>query len=123
MPLTNGHIEVGGYTLTEVSAEVLLASDTLTVSAGGLVVVGAESGTADNLATINIGTGLIESGWQLTLYLTATIGDTITVKNGSGNIVTNTGADITLTENKMVILQRFIGATNAVVNNKWKCIG
>ncbi len=121
MPLANGNVETGRYAMTEETTETLLVSDTLTVTDGGLVVVGAESSTADNLATINV-TGL-DSGYQLQLTLTATIGDTITIKHNTGNIVTNTGADITLTENKMVILQRFIGTTNSVVNNKWKCIG
>lgn len=122
MSLTNGEVVTGGVGLTEVSTEVLLVSDALTVSAGGLVIVGAESGIADNLATINLGTGLFPAGYQLTLYITATIGDTITVKHNTGNIVTNTGADITLTSAKMAILQRFIGTTNSVVTNTWKCI-
>lgn len=123
MSLTNGEVVTGGIGLTEVSTEVLIASGVLTVSTGGLIIVGAQSGTADDLDTINLATGIFPAGYQLELALTATIGDTITVKNGTGNIVTNTGADISLTENKMVILRRFIGTTNSVVNNKWKCIG
>jgi len=123
MSLTNGEVLTGGFGMTEVSVETLIASGVLTVSAGGLVIVGAESGTADDLATINIGTGVLPAGYQLLLILTATIGDTITIKHNTGNILCNTGADITLTENKMVILQRFIGTANAVVNNKWKAIG
>lgn len=120
MPLTNGHIETGGYTQTEVSAEVLIASGVLTVSAGGLVIVGAQSGTADDLDTVNIGTGLIASGWQPILYLTATIADTITIKHNTGNLLCSTGADMTLTENTAVQLVRFIGTANAVVNAKWR---
>lgn len=123
MSLTNGNVETGGYALMEISAEILIASGVLTVSTGGLIIVGAESGTTDDLATINITTGLLIAGYQLTLYITATIGDTITIKHNTGNILCNTGADISLTENKMVILQRFIGTTNAVVNNKWRAVG
>lgn len=122
MPLTNGNVDTGGLALTEVSTEVLIASGVLTVSAGGLTIVGAQSGTADDLDTVNIGTGLLAAGYQLIVYITATISDTITIKNGTGNIVTNTGADVTLTSAKVAMLVRFIGTTNAVVTNTWKCI-
>jgi len=123
MALTSGEVVTGGIGLTEVSAEVLIAAGVLTVSAGGLVIVGAESGTTDDLTTINLLTGVFPAGYQLILYLTATIGDVITVKNGTGNIVTNTGADVSLTENKAVMLIRFIGTANSVVNAKWRAFG
>lgn len=122
MSLTNGNVETGGYALEEISTEVLIVSGVLTVSSGGLIIVGAESGTTDDLTTINIATGLLNAGYQLTLYLTAAIGDTITIKHNTATILCNTGADISLTENKMAILQRFIGTTNSVVNSKWRCI-
>lgn len=120
MSLTNGEVLTGALGMTEVSAEVLIASGVLTVSAGGLVIVGAESGTADDLATVNISTGLLIAGYQVVLFLTATIGDTITVKHNTGNIFCNTGADMSLTENTAIMLVRFIGTTTAVVNNKWR---
>lgn len=120
MSLTNGEILTGAFGMTEVSTEVLIATGVLTVSAGGLVIVGAESGTADDLATVNMTTGLLIAGYQVVLFLTATIGDTITIKHNTGNILCSTGADMTLTENTAVMLVRFIGTTNAVVNNKWR---
>lgn len=120
MSLTNGEVLTGAIGMTEVSTEVLIASGVLTVSAGGLVIVGAESGTADDLATVNISTGLLIAGYQVVLFLTATIGDTITIKHNTGNLLCSTGADMTLTENTAVMLVRFIGTTNAVVNNKWR---
>lgn len=120
MSLTNGEVLTGAIGMTEVSTEVLIASGVLTVSAGGLVIVGAESGTADDLVTVNISTGLLIAGYQVVLFLTATIGDTITIKHNTGNLLCSTGADMTLTENTAVMLVRFIGTTNAVVNNKWR---
>lgn len=120
MSLTNGEVLTGAIGMTEVSTEVLIASGVLTVSAGGLVVVGAESGTADDLPTVNMTTGLLIGGYQVVLFLTATIGDTITLKHNTGNLLCSTGADMTLTENTAVMLVRFIGTTNAVVNNKWR---
>lgn len=123
MSLTSGEMLTGGYAMTEVSTETLIASGVLTISAGGLCIVGAESGTTDDLDTVNLLTGIMASGYQLMLFLTATIGDTITIKHNTGNILCNTGADISLTENKGVMLIRFIGTTNSVVNNKWRAIG
>lgn len=120
MSLTNGEVLTGAIGMTEVSTEVLIASGVLTVSSGGLVIVGAESGTADDLVTVNISTGLLIAGYQVVLFLTATIGDTITIKHNTGNLLCSTGADMTLTENTAVMLVRFIGTTNAVVNNKWR---
>ena len=121
MSLPSG-VAVAGLLLVEASTETLLSSDTLTVNGGGLTIVGAESGTTDNLATLNIGTNFTLSGNQLIVFLTATIGDSITIKHNTGNIVCNTGADIVMTENMCVMLVRFISTTNAVVNSKWRAI-
>lgn len=119
-----GNVNLEAVCHQEPSDETLIASDILT-AAQSLIVVGAESGTSDNLATVNLSTDFAAAcvGYQPLLYLTATIGDTITIKNGTGNIVCNTGADISLTENKVVMLVRFVSTTTAKVNNKWKAIG
>ena len=104
---------------TEVTAETLISGGVLT-AAQEMVIVGAQSGTADDLDTVNPATGITFSGYVQRLYLTATIGDTITVKHNTGNILCNSGSDMTLTENKGVMLVRFINTTNAVANNKWR---
>ena len=59
--------------------------------------VAAETGTADELATITAQN-------NRRLILKADTGDTITIKHGTGNITTFSGADITLSGNKIVEL-------------------
>lgn len=106
--------------LPEVTGETLLASDTLTVTQN-LMVVGAQSGTADDLATIALHADFTLAGYQPILFLKATTGDTITIKDGTGNIETNSGADVSLTGEKMVMLVRMVGTAITGVTTKWIC--
>lgn len=116
-----GNVNAESITYQEPSDETLIASGVLT-AAQDLIVVGAESGTADDLATVNLSTAFAAAcvGYQPVLRLTATIGDTITVKHNTGNILCNSGADMTLTENKVITLVRFVSTTTAKVSNKWR---
>lgn len=106
--------------LPEATGETLLSSDTLTVTQG-MMVVGAESGTADNLATISLHADFTFPGYQPVIFLKATTGDTITIKDGTGNIETNTGSDVSLTGEKMVMLVRPVGTAITGVTTKWIC--
>ncbi len=78
-----------------------LASDAFTASVG-YHKVAAESGTADNLATINRDYANGDTTDLAFLIITADTGDTITVKNGTGNI--SCGSDITMSGDKHLIL-------------------
>ena len=112
-------VRTNAFLPAEVTTESLIAAGVLAVSAE-MVIVGAQSGTTDDLDTVNVSDGIAFSGYVQRLYLTATIGDTITVKHNTGNILCNSGADMTLTENKGAMLVRFINTTNATVNSKWR---
>lgn len=78
--------------------------DTPTISAGvisataGLLSIAAETGISDDLDTINSGL----TGWKVVLVAGAS--HTITVKNGTGNISLNGGADFVLSGNKTLEL-------------------
>lgn len=80
---------------------------TLTISSGVITVtqksheVAAETGLTDDLDTINVNIPDL-STYDFEIILTAAPGDTITVKNGTGNIVLN--ADIVLTEDQRLPL-------------------
>lgn len=93
----------------------LAATTILTIATGvvtmtqGFHTIAAESGTADDLATINAPTGQ-GSSYRPFLALIADAGDTITVKHGTGNIVLNGAADFSLTDAKMLLL--FYDGTN-----------
>lgn len=113
-------ISTGGYFMQEVSGETLLVSDALTVTQS-MVVVGAQSGTADDLATITLHADFVQSGYQPVIFLKATTGDTITIKDGTGNIETNSGSDVSLTGEKMVMLVRPVGTAITGVTTKWIC--
>lgn len=112
-------VRTNAFLPSEVTTETLIASGVLTAEKE-MVIVGAQSGTTDDLDTVNVAAGLSYSGYVQILYLTATIGDTITIKHNTGSILCNSGADMTLTENKGVMLVRFINTTNAVANSKWR---
>jgi putative cofactor-binding repeat protein len=70
-------------------AEQLIVSGSITML-DNYSLIGAETGTSDDLATIN---GLTEGHDGVLL---ATVGDTITVKHNTGNILCSGGADVTL---------------------------
>lgn len=112
-------VRTNAFMPSEVTTETLIATGVLTAEKE-MIVVGAQTGVTDDLDTVSIVAGLSYSGYVQILYLTATIGDTITVKHNTGNILCNSGVDITLTENKGVMLVRFINTTNAVANSKWR---
>lgn len=113
-------VGTGGFFHKEVTGETLLASDTLTVTQS-MHVVGAQSGTADDLATITQHADFTFAGYQPVIFLKATTGDTITIKDGTGNIETNTGADVSLTGEKMIMLIRPVGTAITGVTTKWIC--
>ncbi len=82
------------------SAAVTLASDAFNCNFTGAAVLTSESGTADNLATIN-GTSLT-IGRQISIK--AASGHTITVKHGTGNISLGGAADFSLSGEKQMLL-------------------
>lgn len=111
------------------SSIVLEIADTYTVAAGvltpqqSLCVINGEGAANDDIVTITPGTKLIKTGYVTLLYLTAKIGQTHTIKHGTGNIKCNTGADISLTENKAVILIPFVVTTTGDVAAFYRAIG
>lgn len=113
-----------------VSTVMLEIADTYTVASGvltpqqSLCVVNGEGAANDDIVTITPGSKLIKTGYVAApIYLTAKIGQTHNIKHGTGNIKTNTGADIVLTENKMVILVPFVVTTTGDVANFYRAIG
>jgi hypothetical protein len=111
-----------GFFRVKAATNATITSGVLTVTQAEHIVV-AESGASDDLDTINISTSLImTSGYLEILILTAKIGQTIAIKHNTGNILCNSGADVSLTENKAAILVRFALTTTSDVNNKWRCI-
>jgi hypothetical protein len=95
----------------QVNAIELDAATTLTIATGAVTITGsvhiiaAESGTADLLDTITLGTNFDSAKHQL-IFLIADTGDTITVKHNTDNIVLNGAADFSLTDVKMLALLR-----------------
>ena len=85
---------------------VTIASGAVTITQG-YHAVAAESGTTDDLATINIGGSVVTSGtytYRPEIIITADTGDTITVKHGTGNIQLNGAADFELSGSKSLKL-------------------
>jgi len=80
------------------------AATTLTISGGSVTatqnlhIIAAETGTEDDLDTIN---GLTDRQW---LLLKADTGDTITVKHGTGNIHFDSGEDFELSGDSWLLL-------------------
>lgn len=65
----------------------------------GRVILNAETGTSDDLATI---TGANHAGQLLNLQ--GTVGETITIKDGTGNIHLATGGDVSLSGNDNILM-------------------
>jgi len=93
--------------LTRVPALAVKEKTVITISSGAVTVdqqyhaIAAESGTADNLDTITLNYNtLVVSGttYRPILWITADTGDTITLKNGTGNIQLTGGTDLALTD-------------------------
>ena len=86
---------------------VTIATGVLTITQGAHTVA-AEAGVADDLATISLDSDLVTSAAGTTyrpfLILQADTGDTITVKQNTGNILMGDGADFSLTENNVLFL-------------------
>ena len=74
-----------------------LAGDAVTVTLN-YHIIAAEAGVTDDLATINGG----DTGWLLAIA--ADTGDTITVKDGTGNIEISGGYDIDLAGDRVLLL-------------------
>lgn len=99
-----GHVQDGMFGPKNNAAEVLIATGNLTII-DTTTVVGAQTGTADDLANI-LTTETLTEDWAI-LY--ATVGDTITVKHaatGAGEIHLLGGIDVVLSETKPLILFR-----------------
>ena len=90
------------------------AHQLLTIASGvitptqALITVAAESSTADDLDTIAL-TGFADltdgaDSYRPLVILQADAGDTITVKNGTGNIAPFSGADVALSGDKSMML-------------------
>lgn len=99
--LTNGlYMTTSGGTLT-------ISSGAISISDDGYFVIAAETGASDDLDTINI----TPSGVSLTIIkIIADTGDTITVKNDTGNIALNADEDLELTDDTLLAL--FYDGTN-----------
>lgn len=86
------------------------AATTLTLDTGAVTVsqvrhiLAAEAGVTDDLDTITVDS-TIASGYGGVVILKADSGDTITVKDGTGNIVTGNNADIVLAGDARLVLE------------------
>ena len=86
------------------------APTTLTIATGvisitqGAHFLTSESGTTDDLDTINIDAGVTYSGYTPLVILKATATHTITIKHNTGNILLNAAADFSLTASKALLL-------------------
>lgn len=86
-----------------------LAGTTLEISGGeitvtqGFHIIAAETGTADELDTINLGSNLDVTRRQW-IFLMADVGDTITLKHNNGNMLMNGFGDFSLTDAKVLAL-------------------
>jgi len=90
---------VDGY---DEPSETLLVSDVASpANTPGLVVIGAESGTADEFKTLTT-TDYKENDL---VRVKSTTGDVITVKHGTGNIFLKNNRDVVLSDVKEMILR------------------
>ena len=106
--------------MADIRSGVFAVADTttLTIATGvvtmtqGFHTIAAETGTTDDLDTINLSASLSSDlgTYRPVLYLIADSGDTITIKHGTGNIVLNAAGDFSLTDAKMLML--FYDGTN-----------
>jgi hypothetical protein len=94
------------------ATSLTIASGVITVSQVRHIVA-AETGTTDDLATITVDS-TIGSGYGGILILQADSGDTITVKDGTGNITTGNNADIILEGDARLCLEY------DTANSDWK---
>jgi hypothetical protein len=94
---------------TQTQVVSLLDPTTLTIVSGVVTptqarhTIAAETGTTDDLATIN-DISSVDTGYNPVLLLSADTGDTITIKHGTGNILFASGSDFELSGNIWVQL-------------------
>jgi hypothetical protein len=94
-----------------------IAGGALTITQS-VMIVAAESGTADDLDTLTLDTDLImPSGYTEFIILKADAGDTITITDNVGNIQTNSGSSFSLTGDKLAMLFRVSPSDDWVVMN------
>lgn len=107
-------LEITGMT-RYVPQTVAISSDAVSITST-LVLLTCETGTADNIATINAGTGVtLRDGMRISIR-TANSGDTITVKDGTGNI--ECAADQAMSSQNHVVELQYVAATS-----KWVATG
>ncbi len=117
MPNYDWYVDASSFLIPKI-ARLMNAWNVHTISTGeidllfGLVKVAAESGTADDLVTIN--DGVVGQF----IILKADTGDTITVKHGTGNILCPDDTDYVLTASSGNILALFYDGDDS----KWKPI-
>lgn len=93
---------INGIYIFSDGSDVTLSSGVLTIDDYGYFQIAAQTGVADDLDTINYSvTGVIPLS---AVFLRADVGDTITVKHGTGNIYLNGDADFVLSGNKTLML-------------------
>ena len=99
--LSQGHNQTGMEAYSSQSATVTLSTGVLLVT-DTLTIVAAETGTADDFATVT-NTNTLEND---TLIIVADTGDTITLKHATGNIHLSGNADKAITGTQWVKLHR-----------------
>ena len=108
----NAHSQAGVIGYDEPSETLLVSGAASPTNTPGLAVVGAQTGTADDLDTLTS----TEYAENDIVRLKSTTGDTITVKHGTGNILLKNDKDIVLSDTKEMIL-RFDGTSwNEIVS-------
>lgn len=108
MPVRTNALMLLDDTIKTLSSDAFTATQTYHT-------VAAETGTADNLATISLDTSAFPTvdgayTFRPFIVIRADTGDTITVKHGTGNIYLNGAADFALSGNKQLLL--FFDGTN-----------
>jgi hypothetical protein len=104
----NAHSQAGVIGYDEPSETLLSSGVASPASTPGLVVIGAETGTADDLDTLTSTDYAVNDH----IYLKATVGDTITVGHGTGNFLLKGGANKVLSET--VLLHVIFDGTNFI---------
>lgn len=95
------------------SATGLISSGAVSVYKS-VVQLESESGTADDLDTVSVAAGTSDG---FVVFMTAKVGHTITLKHGTGNIKTQKGFDVLLTDAETVLLRY------SATDTSWHVIG
>jgi hypothetical protein len=113
MPTNDESLRLKDFTTLTIASGVVTATQQLHI-------IAAETGTADDLDTITVGfSDLIAAGntYRPSIRIKADSGDTITVKDSTGNIALASGGDYTLTGEKLLELQWNGTSWNDVVSS------